>query len=602
MKRLKYYLLSMQQDSSTYKEMYEGEMVIPFGVVPQYFNDSTYWDDSIGYHIERTNKLELDKPTVIIQIPMEQLGVKNCDVAATDYILRSLKPYLEELNELSYNRSRPDKENGRYYIYEPNGKVLMRNATFFKEVKQKYYNLINKNVVTTPADMSEIPSVLCINILIQVQLPTKKLRKAIQMLTKDLPEAVNKFVAEFDLMGLEKAQNLYKQQESIREWLKSSEYCTFIANGSILPRFKGTDFPLESAIPFQSTIDDEIEICGIKGMGMKRGVTVITGGGYSGKSTLLDAISEGIYNHIAGDGRELVITDETAMKISAEDGRSIKNVNISPFIKWLPGGDTTDFSTEHASGSTSQAANIMEAVNFGTGLLLIDEDKSATNFMIRDKTMKELIEKEPITPFTNRVNELYTEGGISTILVIGGSGEYLAVADKVYMMQDYQISDATVQSKEICKRNLIIPEVIAPADWQYNRWLITEGFTSYPEGSGTEKLWVSDMGFLFIGDERIDIRMLHNISSVAQLNAIGFILRKMEIENKEPCIDVMKTVEKILDRIENDGLESVFTSFFTNGSRFLELPRKNEILAVINRMRKVNFLQENPIDMEDDNL
>ena len=144
----------------------------------------------------------------------------------------------------------------------------------------------------------------------------------------------------------------------------------------------------------------------IRGMGIKKGVTVITGGGYSGKSTLLDAISAGIYNHVRGDGRELVITDESAVKISAEDGRSVKNVNISPFIKWLPSGDTRNFSTEHASGSISQAANIMEAVHYNMKLLLIDEDKSATNFMIRDQMMKELIEKEPITPFTERVLSL----------------------------------------------------------------------------------------------------------------------------------------------------------------------------------------------------
>lgn len=592
LKRLKHYLLSMQPNNITYKEMYEGEMVIPFGVIPEYFSDSTYWNDDIGFHIERTNKLELDKPTVIIQIPIDKLRINKCDVAAADYILRDFKRYLKELNDLNYNRTRPDNENGKYYSYEPNGKVRVRNASYFKLVNQKYYHLINSNVVTTPEDMSEIPSKLCINILIQIQLPFKKLKKTFQMLSKDLPEAVDKFIAGFDVKGLVKSQEMYEQQEAIREWLKSSNYCSFVANGSLLPRFQGTDRPLEDAIPFHSTREDEIEICGLKGMGIQRGVTVITGGGYSGKSTLLDAISDGIYNHIAGDGREFVITDETAMKISAEDGRSVKNVNISPFIKWLPTGDTTNFSTEHASGSTSQAANIMEAVNFGTKLLLIDEDKSATNFMIRDKTMKELIDNEPITPFTNRVRELYSNRGVSTILVIGGSGEYLAIADKVYMMQDYCISDATAQSKEICKRNQIIPEDIAPATWQHSRRLLTEGFTSYPEGSGTEKLWVSDMGFLFIGDERIDIRMLHNLSSIAQLNAIGFLLRKMEVEMKEPKINIEKQVEAMRERIKRDGLESVFSSFFTNSSRFLELPRKNEILAVINRMRKVSFLQE----------
>lgn len=151
----------------------------------------------------------------------------------------------------------------------------------------------------------------------------------------------------------------------IREWLKSSDYCAFIANGSILPRNKDNSGPLEGALPFTSPEDVEVEICGLRGMGIKHGVTVITGGGYSGKSTLLDALNSGIYNHIIGDGREFVITDQSAMEISAEEGRSIKNINITPFIKWIPNSSAEQFSTDYASGSTSQAANIMEAINFG---------------------------------------------------------------------------------------------------------------------------------------------------------------------------------------------------------------------------------------------
>ncbi len=174
--------------------------------------------------------------------------------------------------------------------------------------------------------------------------------------------------------------------------------------------------PKRDAVLFHSVPEDEIEVCGIRGMGIRRGVTVITGGGYSGKSTLLEAISAGVYDHVAGDGRELCITDRTAMGILAEDGRSIKNVNIAPFIRWIPGNDT---------------------------LLLIDEDKSATNFMIRDALMRRLVKKEPITPFTERVRELYEQCGVSTILVIGGSGEYLSVADRGYLMEDYRIFDVT---------------------------------------------------------------------------------------------------------------------------------------------------------------
>ena len=396
---------------------------------------------------------------------------------------------------------------------------------------------------------------------------------------------------DFDVDGLRKATELDKKQSAIREWLKNSDYCAFVANGSILPRAKGTDLPMLDAIPFRSTPDDEIEICGVRGMGIKKGVTVITGGGYSGKSTLLDAISAGIYDHALGDGRELCITDESAVTISAEDGRSVKHVNISPFIKWLPGGDTSDFSTDHASGSTSQAANIMEAVDSDAKLLLIDEDRSATNFMIRDRMMKELIEKEPITPFTDRVNELHKTHGVSTILVIGGSGEYLSVADKIYMMEDYLIHDVTDKSKNICSTYNVTSVFPSPANWQQCRTLYSDRFSSYPEGSGTERLEVSDMGFVIIGDEKIDVRGLHDIVSPHQLDTLGFMLRYLEVSNNDRKIDIEKKVNDLYARIDEEGIDFLYSSFFTTCERFLDLPRKQELMALINRMRKINMVK-----------
>ncbi len=288
---------------------------------------------------------------------------------------------------------------------------MVRNVITARVIGQKYYKNLRGSTIVPLDDGVEVPSYLCASIMIQVQLPVGKHLKAAQMLGHDLPEAVNCFVNEFQREGLERAAALYRKQEAIRSWLKDSDYCAFVANGSILPREKDSDEPMQRAVPFMSAPEDEVEVEGIRGMAFRKGVTVITGGGYSGKSTLLDALSAGIYNHISGDGREFVITDESAMKISAEDGRCIRHVNLSPFIKWIPGGNPADFSTEHASGSTSQAANIMEAVGWGVKLLMIDEDKSATNFMIQDVVMKALIEKEPITPFVERVRELSCRKG-----------------------------------------------------------------------------------------------------------------------------------------------------------------------------------------------
>lgn len=231
----------------------------------------------------------------------------------------------------------------------------------------------------------------------------------------------------------------------------------------------------------------------------------------------------------------------------------------------------------------------MEAVDYGAKLLLIDEDRSATNFMIRDKMMKKLIEKEPITPFTDRVNELYKSNGVSSILVIGGSGEYLAVADKIYLMDDFLIHDVTAKSKEICASYEITADIPAPIGWVQIRTLYADSFTSYPEGSGSEKLEVSDMGFIIIGDEYIDIRGLHDIITKRQLDALGYMLRYLETHNKERKIDINARIDELYSEIEKDGLDTVFSSYFTTTERFLDLPRKQELKAVINRMRKVNI-------------
>ncbi|MBQ9120783.1 MAG: ABC-ATPase domain-containing protein [Clostridia bacterium] len=595
LKRLKYYLLGMEASTSTYKEMYEGEIMLPPGsvgnndVFPVFHNDPTYWHGEASVHVDTTHKLAQDVPTLTWHIPTDKLGIYAYTAMAADFCLRAFKPYIDALNAELYNRSRPASENGKYYLHEPGGEVLLRNAAYFALHRQKDYENGSGSTVYLLPDSQVKPQKMCLCLKMQVQLPRKKLRKAVQMLCRDLPDAIDRFVAEFDRKALSRAFALADKQAAIRRWLKESDYCAFVANGSILPRAKGTDLPLQEAVPFISTPEDELEVAGVRGMGIKKGVTVITGGGYSGKSTLLDAISAGIYDHAPGDGRELCITDDSAVTISAEDGRSVKRVNISPFIQWLPGGDTSDFSTHHASGSTSQAANIMEAVAVGSRLLLIDEDRSATNFMIRDRMMKELIEKEPIIPFTDRVKELYAAKGTSTLLVIGGSGEYLSVADRIYKMEDYRIFDVTARARQICRAEDIRRDSAPIADWSQSRTLRTEGFTSYPEGSGSERLEVSDMGFILIGDEHIDVRGLHDIVSPRQLDALGFLLRQLEIESIGDTVDLQKRIEDLYTRIGREGLDFVYSSYFTTCRRFLDLPRPYELMAVIARMRRIHF-------------
>lgn len=247
----------------------------------------------------------------------------------------------------------------------------------------------------------------------------------------------------------------------MRSQLTERGLIAFVANGAILPRASGASSrPLtnKSVVSFQSPPSLEVALSrlhgpDVRGMGIASGVTLLTGGGYHGKSTLLQALQLGVYNHVPGDGRELVVTDPTAVKVRAEDGRAVTGTDISPFIKDLPGGrNTTMFTTEDASGSTSMAAGIQEALEVGCRTLLIDEDTSATNLLVRDERMQALVRNEPITPLVSKVRALYSEHGVSTIIVVGGLGDWLSVADRVVGMESYIPEDLTQLAKDLVQR------------------------------------------------------------------------------------------------------------------------------------------------------
>ncbi|MEZ4594627.1 MAG: ABC-ATPase domain-containing protein, partial [Chloroflexota bacterium] len=291
-------------------------------------------------------------------------------------------------------------------------------------------------------------------------------RSAAEMLCDDLPQIVSQSLlyAANDAQAIEQYIATAEDANFLRSQLKARGLVAFIADGAILPRRSGVDerplrgpnvIPWQGPAAFQTSFS--LPNAGeVRGTGIPAGVTLIVGGGFHGKSTLLNALSHGVYNHKPGDGRELVVTVDNAVKIRAEDGRSVSQVDIAPFINNLPfGQQTQQFSSDNASGSTSQAANIMEALEVGTDLLLIDEDTAATNFMIRDRRMQQLVRKaqEPITPFIDRVRQLFSEHGVSTILVIGGSGDYFDVADQVIGLENYQPHDLTAAAQTIASQH-----------------------------------------------------------------------------------------------------------------------------------------------------
>jgi predicted ABC-class ATPase len=379
---------------------------------------------------------------------------------------------------------------------------------------------------------------------------------------------------------------------ALRGKLESRRLVAFVADESVLPRRSGVDDrPLEedSAVPFRSpdslrlTLD--LPNAGpVTGMGIPTGVTLIVGGGFHGKSTLLRALQSGVYNHRPGDGRERAITRFDAVKVRAEDRRSVAGVDISSFIDGLPfDQDTTRFSTENASGSTSQAAAIVEALEAGAQLLLVDEDTSATNFMIRDRRMQRLVPKEgePITPFVDRVRELYEDRGVSCVLVLGGSGDYLDVADTVLRMTDYAPWDVTKEAKTVAA------ETPTGRATERKRPLVASSRRSVQpdsldasRGRRTSCVRVPDDRTLIFGEESIDLAGVEQVVSRAQMRAIGQGLA-LVAERNPGVVDVATALDAIDDLIEGADLDVLDP----RGVGDLAAFRRFELAAALNRLR-----------------
>lgn len=384
--------------------------------------------------------------------------------------------------------------------------------------------------------------------------------------------------------------DLAEDQQYIREMLPKMGLCAFVADGSILPRESGVSSrPMKGGVKFQSPEELKVTIelphkGAVTGMGIRKGITLIVGGGYHGKSTLLKALELGVYNHIAGDGREYVITDDTAMKIRAEDGRSIQRTDISMFINDLPNGkDTVHFSTEDASGSTSQAANVVESIEAGTSLLLIDEDTSATNFMIRDELMQRVIHRdmEPITPFIERIRELYDRYGISTVIVAGSSGAYFHIADTIIQMDRYVPKDITEYAKKEAES---FPMISVPEQDG-----VTPDFGRCPRPNqafkGNDRIKMKTMGreAVMINKETIDLRYVEQITDSEQVTALGYCMRYAQ----KHIMDGRKNLRQIVDELENVIRKGSLAALCESSSSIscMAMPRRQEIFACFNRYR-----------------
>ncbi|MEM9693372.1 MAG: ABC-ATPase domain-containing protein, partial [Myxococcota bacterium] len=381
-------------------------------------------------------------------------------------------------------------------------------------------------------------------------------------------------------------------QRWLRGQLKARGLVAFVGDGACLPRRSGVDDrPMNDAVAFRSPPSmvvafDTPHRGRITGMGIPRGVTLVVGGGYHGKSTLLQALERGVYDHVPGDGRELVVSASNTVKIRAEDGRRVEGVDIRAFVSDLPGGrSTADFRTDDASGSTSQAASIVEALEAGAEVLLIDEDTAATNFMIRDRRMQALVEAdaEPITPFIDRVRQL-AEAGVSTVLVIGGSGDYLDVADRVVAMRGYRASERTDDARAVAAAHPTGRRAERTGPWVPPApRVVRPGSIDPSRGRRERKIAVRDFGVVEFGEQRLDLSLVGGLVATSQLRAVAFSLAYLGAHELGPGRDLTELLDRWEAALDEGGLDAIDPG---RRSDVAEV-RRLEVAAALNRLRSL---------------
>lgn len=523
------------------------------------------------------SKLRIRVPQSVAQFPTDTFHSRSRRVALRDCLTRQFSRAAKRASA-----HRGTGKSGRIAIDTPGQEILQRTSVIVDE------DLVEARFIAgLPAKGRKVLG-----------------KQAAEMLREALPRLVDDALV-YDALDAGEIQRHFETTEdadALRDQLREHGLVAFVADGAILPRRSGVDArPLEDgAVPFTSPDSLRVELdrpnAGpISGLGIPQGVSVIVGGGYHGKSTLLRALSLGVYTHVPNDGREYVVTDPDAVFIRAEDGRGVTGVDISPFINDLPQKRSTrDFSSEDASGSTSQAANIVEALEVGASALLMDEDTSATNFMIRDHRMQELIAKakEPITPFIDKIRQLYDEVGVSSILVMGGSGDYFDVADTVVAMEHFQPHDVTTDARAIAQKYATERRAEGGETFGEITPRVPHASSIDPTQGKKGKLKLKtratdEIGF---GTDTIDLSSVRQLVDESQLRAIAQALvhaKKRHMNDDRTLSDVL---DALMTEIEDEGLDALAPFVIGDLAEF----RRFELAAALNRLRSLRVSQREP--------
>ncbi|GKS82064.1 ATPase [Ligilactobacillus pabuli] len=517
--------------------------------------------------------LHLVLPLKKTGLPKQLLATKNRRIAVADFLQRAVAQAIIK----SDVPQRGTGHSSEIRIDHCGQEILERTAIIFTKE-----TLEVRLTVGLPANGRRINAKAAAKILLEI-----------------LPQIVQKSLMydQLDQRKLQAQVELFEMQQELRQQMQAQGLVAFVANGAVLPRDSGdSDLPLKTGVPFVSpaSLAVTFKLSGgkqVTGMGIGQGITLIVGGGYHGKSTLLQALDRGVYNHIQGDGRELVLTDQTAMKIRAEDGRSVANVNITPFINHIPGRrNTAEFSTLNASGSTSQAANVIEALESGAKTLLLDEDTSATNFMIRDTRMQRLVsdDREPITPFVAKVQALAKQVGVSTILVTGGSGAYFEVADRVIMMNEYQPGDVTKRAHEIAALEGPTSLTAAETDFGQLEARIPKK-SNFRVVTRKDRFKARSRTEISFGHSNLNLSAVEQLVEPSQTRGITALLAVLKRDYFDEQTTVAEMLHSLYDKIDQQGLDQVLGDKRHAGD--LAVPRPQELGAALNRYRGLRMIQ-----------
>jgi len=540
------------------------------------FEDFTLFVDHVqGDPFAAPSRLRVQVPMTIAKFPPETYGNTSRWIALCDYLAR-------QFAKACHQSSKPGRGSGKSGLIAmdmPGQEILERSSII---VTPDYVEA--RFVAGLPAQGRRILG-----------------RQAIAMLCQDVPHIIEKSLCftKLNSQAIKTHICTAEDADTLRAMLPELGLVAFVANNSILPRHSGIDDrPLsrDKVTAFNSPDSLQVTVTlphagQVKGLGVPTGVTLIVGGGYHGKSTLLSALERGVYNHIPGDGRELVVANPTSVKIRAEDGRNIEGVDIRPFISNLPNQvDASAFRTKNASGSTSQAANIIEALEINSEVLLLDEDTCATNLMIRDARMQALVEKsgEPITPFVDRVRQLYERRGVSTILVLGGSGDYFEVAHHIIRMHHYLPQEVTEQAKNIARRNPTGRQIEVMRSWQdpiKPRFPVAESLNPR-KGKREISIKARALRAVSFGTEEIDMNYVAQLVDEGQLRAIGQALNLARKQFMKPEKSVTDVVEAVMTAIDQQGLD-ILDSWQTGD--YVKF-RSYEFVAALNRLRTLKVV------------